>query len=44
MKAFVKEVLRFWSTLNLSFNRQSVKDINYKGATIPAGAPFLLVS
>ncbi|KAH6985136.1 cytochrome P450 phenylacetate 2-hydroxylase [Ilyonectria destructans] len=42
MKAFVKEVLRFWSTLNLSFNRQSVKDINYKGATIPAGTPFLL--
>lgn len=43
MRSFVKEVLRFWSTLNLSFNRQSIKDINYKGATIPAGTPFLLV-
>ncbi|ETI27259.1 hypothetical protein G647_09942 [Cladophialophora carrionii CBS 160.54] len=40
--SFVKEVLRFWSTLNLSFNRQSVKDINYKGAVIPAGTPFLM--
>ncbi|OJJ66366.1 hypothetical protein ASPBRDRAFT_138187 [Aspergillus brasiliensis CBS 101740] len=42
MRSFVKEVLRYWSTLNLSFNRQSVKDIQYKGATIPAGTPFLL--
>ncbi|KAI0968308.1 putative cytochrome P450 phenylacetate 2-hydroxylase [Xylaria arbuscula] len=42
MVAFIKEVLRFWSTLNLSFNRQSVKDITYKGAVIPAGTPFLM--
>lgn len=44
VRSFVKEVLRYWPTLNLSFNRQSVKDITYKGATIPAGTPFLLVS
>lgn len=44
LRSFVKEVLRYWSTLNLSFNRQSVKDIQYKGATIPSGTPFLLVS
>ncbi|KAL2785360.1 cytochrome P450 [Aspergillus keveii] len=42
MRSFVKEVLRYWSTLNLSFNRQSIKDIQYKGATIPAGTPFLM--
>jgi phenylacetate 2-hydroxylase len=44
MRSFVKEVLRYWSTLNLSFNRQSTKPITYKGATIPSGTPFLLVS
>ncbi|KAE8386177.1 cytochrome P450 [Aspergillus alliaceus] len=38
----VLEDLRYWSTLNLSFNRQSTKDIQCKGATIPAGTPFLL--
>ncbi|RFU27190.1 hypothetical protein B7463_g9141, partial [Scytalidium lignicola] len=42
MQSFIKEVLRFWSTLNLSFNRQSIKDITYKGANIPAGTPFLM--
>ncbi|CAH0021188.1 unnamed protein product [Clonostachys rhizophaga] len=42
MRSFVKEVLRYWSTLNLSFNRQSTKPITYKGATIPSGTPFLL--
>lgn len=44
MRSFVKEVLRFWSTINMSFNRESTKPIEYKGATIPAGTPFLLVS
>lgn len=39
-----QEVLRFWSTLNLSFNRESIKDITYNGAVIPAGTPFLMVS
>lgn len=42
MRSFVKEVLRFWSTLNMSFTRQSVKDIEYHGATIPAGTPFFM--
>lgn len=44
MSSFIKEVLRFWSTINLSFNRESTKPIVYKGVTIPAGAPFLLAS
>ena len=44
MVAFVKEVLRFWSTVNMSFTRESVKEIVYNGATIPAGTPFFLVS
>lgn len=42
MRSFVKEVLRFWSTLNMSFTRQSVKDIQYNGANIPAGTPFFM--
>lgn len=39
-----QEVLRYWSTLNMSFTRQSIKPINYKGAEIPAGTPFFMVS
>ncbi|KAH7038991.1 putative cytochrome P450 phenylacetate 2-hydroxylase [Macrophomina phaseolina] len=42
MRSFVKEVLRYWSTLNMSFTRQSVKPIAYQGATIPAGTPFFM--
>ncbi|KAL7905009.1 putative cytochrome P450 phenylacetate 2-hydroxylase [Trichoderma velutinum] len=42
MQSFVKEVLRFWSTLNMCFPRTSIKDIAYKGATIPAGTTFLM--
>ncbi|KAM5362436.1 hypothetical protein ACJZ2D_012518 [Fusarium nematophilum] len=42
VKSFVREALRYWSTLNLSFHRESVIDIHYQGATIPAGTPFLL--
>lgn len=44
MVSFVKEVLRYWSTLNMSFTRQSIRDIEYRGATIPAGTPFFMVS
>lgn len=44
MQSFVKEVLRYWSTLNMSFTRESIKDIEYKGATIPAHTPFFMVS
>ncbi|GME26757.1 hypothetical protein GTA08_BOTSDO13842 [Neofusicoccum parvum] len=42
MQSFVKEVLRYWSTLNMSFTRQSIKPITYNGATIPAGTPFFM--
>jgi phenylacetate 2-hydroxylase len=38
----LQEVLRYWSTLNLSFARESVKDISYKGARIATGTPFLM--
>ena len=44
MTAFVKEALRFWSNVPLSFPRQSVRDIEYQGATIPSGTTFILVS
>lgn len=43
MVAFVKEVLRYWSTVNMSFTKESVKEIVHNGATIPAGIPFFLV-
>lgn len=42
MTSFVKEVLRYWSSLNMSFTRESIKDIAYNGATIPAGTPFFM--
>jgi len=42
MTAFVKEALRFWSNVPLSFPRQSVRDIEYQGATIPSGTTFIL--
>ncbi len=38
-----QEALRYWPTFNMSFPRQSVKDIQYQGATIPAGTPFFMV-
>ena len=38
-----QEVLRYWSTLNMSFTRQSIRQIEYKGATIPADTPFFMV-
>ena len=37
-----QEVLRYLSTLNMSFTRQSIADITYNGATIPAGTPFFM--
>ena len=43
MTAFVKEALRFWSNVPLSFPRQSVRPIEYQGATIPEGTTFILV-
>ncbi|KAK5170234.1 uncharacterized protein LTR77_004820 [Saxophila tyrrhenica] len=38
------EVLRYWSTLNMSFTRQSIKPVHYNGAEIPAGTPFFMAS
>jgi len=38
-----QEVLRYWSTINMSFTRESVKDIEYHGAVIPANTPFYMV-
>ncbi|KAM0689372.1 hypothetical protein Q7P36_011450 [Cladosporium allicinum] len=42
MQSFVKETLRYWSTLNMSFTRQSIKPIHYKGAEIPTDTPFFM--
>lgn len=42
--AFVKEVLRFWSVIPICLPRTSIKDINWEGATIPAGTTFHMVS
>lgn len=42
MTSFVKEILRYWSSLNMSFTRESTKPIVYKNATIPAGTPFFM--
>ncbi|KAH8886244.1 putative cytochrome P450 phenylacetate 2-hydroxylase [Thozetella sp. PMI_491] len=42
MKAFCKEVLRFWTVIPLSLPRVSIKDIVWQGATIPAGTTFLM--
>ena len=35
--AFYKEVLRYYTVINMCLPRQSIKDINYQGAIIPAG-------
>lgn len=43
MSAFCKEVLRFWTVIPMSLPRVSVKDMDYKGALIPAGTTFLMV-
>jgi phenylacetate 2-hydroxylase len=40
MTAFYKEVLRFTSILPMSLPRTSTKDIEWEGATIPAGTMF----
>jgi phenylacetate 2-hydroxylase len=44
VKAFCKEVLRFWTVIPMSLPRVSIKDLVWQGATIPAGATFLMVS
>ena len=35
--ALVKEVLRYYTVINMSLPRQSIKDITYDGIVIPAG-------
>ncbi|RAL59184.1 hypothetical protein DID88_006639 [Monilinia fructigena] len=38
---FVREVLRFFTVIPICLPRTSIKDIEYKGATVPAGTYFL---
>ncbi|OQE14248.1 hypothetical protein PENFLA_c039G02150 [Penicillium flavigenum] len=40
--ALVKECLRFFTVLRLALPRTSIKDITYKGITIPKGTVFFL--
>lgn len=44
LNAFCKEVLRFWTVIPMSLPRVNVKEVVYKGACIPAGTTFLMVS
>ena len=44
VKAFCKEVLRYWTVVPMSLPRVNVKDVVWQGATIPAGTTFLMVS
>jgi len=41
--ALVKEVLRFWTVIPLCLPRQSIRDIPWKDAIIPAGTTFFMV-
>ncbi|KAL9055306.1 MAG: hypothetical protein Q9162_003613 [Coniocarpon cinnabarinum] len=40
--ALYKEVLRFWTVIPICLPRVSVKDIQWHGATIPAGSTFYM--
>lgn len=40
--ALVKEVLRFWTVIPICLPRTSIKDIVWRGATIPAGTTFYM--
>ncbi|KAK5258399.1 hypothetical protein LTR20_005074 [Exophiala xenobiotica] len=42
VKAFCKEVLRFWTVIPMSLPRVSIKDVVWQGATIPSGTTFLM--
>jgi phenylacetate 2-hydroxylase len=42
--ALVKEILRFFTVIPICLPRTSIKDIEYKGAVIPAGSTFYMVS
>lgn len=43
ISAFVKEVLRFFTVIPICLPRQSIKDIVYEDAVIPAGTTFYMV-
>lgn len=40
--ALVKEVLRYWTVIPICLPRTSIKDIQWKDATIPAGTTFYM--
>ncbi|RGP80024.1 phenylacetate 2-hydroxylase [Fusarium longipes] len=40
--ALVKEILRFWTVIPICLPRVNIKDIPYKGTTIPAGTTFFM--
>lgn len=40
--ALVKEILRFWTVIPMCLPRTSIKDIQWEGATIPAGTSFYM--
>ncbi|EMT71261.1 Cytochrome P450 76A2 [Fusarium odoratissimum] len=40
--ALVKEILRFWTVIPICLPRESIKDIPYQGAVIPAGTKFFM--
>ncbi|KAK5074269.1 hypothetical protein LTR64_006587 [Lithohypha guttulata] len=40
--ALTKEILRFWTVIPICLPRTSIKDIEYNGATIPAGSVFYM--
>ncbi|KAH8705740.1 phenylacetate 2-hydroxylase [Talaromyces proteolyticus] len=42
VKAFCKEVLRFWTVIPMSLPRVSIKNVVWQGAIIPAGTTFLM--
>lgn len=44
VSALVRETLRFWTVIPICLPRESTKDIEYNGATIPAGTTFFMVS
>src|SRR5579862_805353 len=42
ISALVKETLRYYTVIAMSLPRQSIKPVQYKGATIPAGTLFYM--
>lgn len=43
VRALVQETLRYWSAIPIGLPRESVREIRYGEAVIPAGTTFLLV-